>query len=180
MSKKGVYEIFGVPEPPGSNEFCGFSFRTRKEPRSSVRFWAATGGLVNSCSAAAGRAPNWTGRAWIRNTPSTAGNSMTGSERPSPEPILKKRRPQPYWGGEISGNALEASNALNYWVWGIPAVLSRGIPGNALRAFPVSFRNFSEISSGKSQPYWGYGPLKHPKDPAVLKILRRINSLSPY
>ena len=26
----------------------------------------------------------------------------------------KKRRPQPYWGGENSGNALEASNALNY------------------------------------------------------------------
>ena len=30
-------------KPPGSYEFCGFSFRTRKEPRSSVRFWAATG-----------------------------------------------------------------------------------------------------------------------------------------
>ena len=70
----------------------------------------------------------------------------------------KKRRPQPYWGGENSGNALEASNALNYRVWGIPAVLSRGIPGNALRAFPGSFRSLSRISSGKSQPYWGYGP----------------------
>ena len=84
---------------------------------------------------------------------------MTSSERPSPEPILeKKRRPQPYWGGGNSGNALEASNALNYRVWGIPAVLPREIPGNALRAFPGSFRNFSGISSGKSQPYWGYGP----------------------
>ena len=70
----------------------------------------------------------------------------------------KKRRPQPYWGGENSGNALEASNALNYRVWGIPAVLSREIPGNALRAFPGSFRNLSGISSGKPQPYWGYGP----------------------
>ena len=48
----------------------------------------------------------------------------------------KKKRPQPYWGGVKSGNALEASNALNYRVWGIPAVLSTGIPGNALRAFP--------------------------------------------
>ena len=112
----------------------------------------------------------------IRDTPSTAGNSMTSSERPSPEPLWKKRRPQPYWGGENSGNALEASNALNCRVWGIPAVLSRGIPGNALRAFPGSFRSFSGISSGKSQPYWGCGP----KDPAVLKILWRINSLSPY
>ena len=69
----------------------------------------------------------------------------------------RKRRPQPYWGGDNPGNALEASNALNYRVWGIPAVLSRGIPGNALRAFPGSFRNSSGISSGKSQPYWGYG-----------------------
>ena len=83
---------------------------------------------------------------------------MTGSERPSPEPLLKKkRRPQPYWGGDNSGNALEASNALNYRVWAIPAVLSTGIPGKALRAFPVSFRNFSGISSGNSQPYWGCG-----------------------
>ena len=55
----------------------------------------------------------------------------------------KKKRPQPYWGRENSGNALEPSNALNCRVWGIPAVLSRGIPGNALRAFLGSFRNFS-------------------------------------
>ena len=51
------------------------------------------------------------------------------------------------------------SNALNYRVWGIPPVLSTGIPGNALRAFPGCFRNFSRISSGKCQPYWGYGPI---------------------
>ena len=53
----------------------------------------------------------------------------------------KKKRPRPYWGGENSGNALEASNALNYRALGIPAVLQRGLPGNALRAFPGSFRN---------------------------------------
>ena len=41
-----------------------------------------------------------------------------------------------------------------------PAILLTGIPGNALRAFPGSFRNFAGISSGKSQPYWGYGPPK--------------------
>ena len=46
---------------------------------------------------------------------------------------------------------------MNYRAWGIPAILSRGLPGNALRAFPGSFRNFSGISSGESQPYWGYG-----------------------
>ena len=33
----------------------------------------------------------------IRDTLSTAGNSMTGFERPSPKPLLKqKRRPQAY------------------------------------------------------------------------------------
>ena len=37
-----------------------------------------------------------------------------------------------------SGHALKASNALNYRAWGIPAALSRGIPGNALSAW---FRN---------------------------------------
>ena len=84
---------------------------------------------------------------------------MTSSERPSPEPILKKEASPAVLGGENSGSALEASNALNYRVWGIPAVLSREISGNALRAFPGSFRNLSGISSGKSQPYWGYGPV---------------------
>ena len=37
-------------------------------------------------------------------------------------------------------------------LWGIPAVLPRGIPAKVLRAFPW---NFSGISSGKSQPYLG-------------------------
>ena len=66
------------------------------------------------------------------------------SERPSPEPLLKKEASPAVLGGggENSGNALEASNALNYRVWAIPAVLSRGIPGSALRAFPGFFRNF--------------------------------------
>ena len=76
---------------------------------------------------------------------STAGHSMISSERPSPEAFLKKAAHPAVLGGENSGNALEASNALNYRVLGIPAVLSRGIPGNALRAFPGSFRNFPEF-----------------------------------
>ena len=33
-------------------------------------------------------------------TPSTAGNSMTGSERPSPEPLLKKEASPAVLGGE--------------------------------------------------------------------------------
>ena len=72
---------------------------------------------------------------------------MTSSERPSPEPLLKKEASPAVLGGrEFWIHALEASNALNYRVWGIPAVLSRGIPGNALRAFsgvfPELFWNF--------------------------------------
>ena len=53
----------------------------------------------------------------VRNALSTAGNSMTSSERPSPGPFLKKEASPavlPYWGGDNSGTALEASNALNY------------------------------------------------------------------
>ena len=56
-----------------------------------------------------------------------------------------------------------------YRACGIPAVLSKGIPGKALRACPGSFRNFSGISSTKSQPYWGYGPLTVCFDEGVVK-----------
>ena len=97
-------------------------------------------------------------RPFFRDAPDTAGNSMTSSERPFPAPLLKKEASPAVLGGENSGNALEASNALNYRAWGIPAALSRGIPGNAPKPFPGSFRNFSGISSGKCQPYWRCGP----------------------
>ena len=68
----------------------------------------------------------------------------------------KRRLPSRTGGGDSSENALEPSNALNYRAWGIPAVLSRGMPGKAMRVFVGAFRNLSGISSGKSQPYWGY------------------------
>ena len=71
--------------------------------------------------------------------------------------IISKKRgvPSRTGGGKNSGNALEASNAFDCRAWGTPVVLSRRIPGNALIAFPGSFRNFSGIYSGKSQPYGG-------------------------
>ena len=56
---------------------------------------------------------------------------MTGSERPSPEPLLKREASPAVLGGVNCGDALEASYALDYRDWGIPAVLSRGIPGYA-------------------------------------------------
>ena len=69
----------------------------------------------------------------------------------------KKRRPQPHWGGGKFWKCSGAFKCLQLLGWGVPAVLSREIPGKALRAFPGPFRKFSGISSGKSQPYWGCG-----------------------
>ena len=80
---------------------------------------------------------------------------MTSSERPSLEPILKKEASPAELRGENSGNALEASNALNYRIWGVPTVLSRRNSQGVSGVFP----EFSGISSGKSQSYWGYGPV---------------------
>ena len=79
---------------------------------------------------------------------------MTSSERPAT--ISKKKRcPQPYKGGENSGNALEVSNALNYRVWGIPFEgNSRKRSESIFGIFLDFFRNFFR----KSQPYWGHGP----------------------
>ena len=72
---------------------------------------------------------------------------MTGSERPSPEPLLKKEAsPAVLAGGrENSGFMLwkPSNHALNHRAWGDP---SRTLEGNssrkALRAFPDCFWNF--------------------------------------
>ena len=68
------------------------------------------------------------------------------SERASPEPILKREAFPAALGGENSGNALEASNALNYRVWGHP---SRTLEGNSRKrsesvsgVFPEFFQKF--------------------------------------
>ena len=58
---------------------------------------------------------------------------MTGSERPSLEPLLKKEASPAVLGGkeENSGNALEPSNALNYSVLGHP---SHTLEGNSRKS----------------------------------------------
>ena len=60
---------------------------------------------------------------------------MTSSERPSPERLLKK--------GDVAsrteGDRTLASNALNYRVWGIPAVL------RVMPKFQGVFRVFSGV-----------------------------------
>ena len=60
-------------------------------------------------------------------------------------------------GGRNSGDALEASSALNYRDWGIQPH-SRG--EFQIRSESVSgvLPDFLGTSSGMSQPYWGCGP----------------------
>ena len=62
---------------------------------------------------------------------------MTTSEGDSLDPHLKKEASPAVRGGETSGNALEASNSLR--ALRFADVLSRGISGRALRAFPGFF-----------------------------------------
>ena len=78
---------------------------------------------------------------------------MTGSERPSPEPLLKKEASPAVLGGREFWKCSGSLKCLELKGLGDPS-RTLGIPGNALRAFPGSFRNFSGISSGKSQLYW--------------------------
>ena len=78
----------------------------------------------------------------------------------------KKRRAQPYWGGENSVSALEASSTLNYRVWGFAAVRSRGIPGRVLRAFPCFLNFFQKFPAVLAVwPMKGPVPLTGPQFP---------------
>ena len=82
----------------------------------------------------------------IRNTPSTAGNSMTGSERPSPEPILKKEAPPAVLGGREFWKRSGSLKCLELQGLGHS---SRTLEGNSRKrsesvsgVFPEFFRNF--------------------------------------
>ena len=87
----------------------------------------------------------------LRNVFSTAGNSMTSSERPSPEPLLKKEV-SPAIPRRRAENALEASNALNYG--GSPL-------GEFQERLWEHFQGLSGISSGKVPTVWPTNGLKH-------------------
>ena len=82
----------------------------------------------------------------IRNTPSTARNSMTGSERPSPEPILKKEASPAVLGGREFWKRSGSLKCLELEGLGHP---SRTLQGNSRKrsesvsgVFPEFFRNF--------------------------------------
>ena len=94
----------------------------------------------------------------IGYTLSTAGNPWAALRGALRNHFWQKRRPQPYWRGANSGNTLEASNALNYRGWGIPAVLSRGIPGNFLKSFSRDFPELFQNSFRKVPAVPGVWP----------------------
>ena len=82
----------------------------------------------------------------FRNAPSTAGNSMTSSERPSPEPILKKEASPAVLGGREFWKRSESLKCLELEGLGHP---SRTLEGNSRKrsesvsgVFPELFRNF--------------------------------------
>ena len=82
----------------------------------------------------------------IRSTPSTAGNSMTSSERPSPEPILKKEASPAVLGGREFWKRSGSLKCSELWGLGHP---SRTLEGNSRKrsesisgVFPEFFRNF--------------------------------------
>ena len=99
---------------------------------------------------------------------------MTSSERPSPDPFLKKRRSQLYRGGGNSRNALESSHSLNYRAWRIPAVPSRGMPGNALRAFSGNFPEFLPESPSRTGGMAQIGSCDNTLLRTVLRRLARV------
>ena len=81
----------------------------------------------------------------IRHTLSAAGNSMTSSERRSSEPLLKK---------EASPAVLRGRILAMLWRLQMPSITGLGGSRPYSRGeFQEKFRNFSGISSGKSQLY---------------------------
>ena len=82
---------------------------------------------------------------------------MTSSERPSPEPILKKkRRPQPYWGRRILEMLWKLSKCLELKGWGHP---SRTLEGNS--SFWGLSGNFPEFLPGSPSRTGGMSHKTH-------------------
>ena len=82
----------------------------------------------------------------LRNTPSTAGNSMTGSERHSPEPLLKEEASLAVLGGREFWKCSGSLKCLELQGLGDPSCTlegnSRRSSESASGVFPEFFRNF--------------------------------------
>ena len=95
---------------------------------------------------------------FFRSTLSTAGNSTMSSERPSPEPFLKKEASSAVLRGRIVEMPGQSQMPWIIGLGGISAVLSRGIPGNSVRAFPGSFRKFLQKVPAVLSVWPTFGP----------------------
>ena len=98
----------------------------------------------------------------VKNALSTAGKSMTSSERLSLEQLLKKEASP----AALSGREFQKCSGGFKCLLFVFIIIkglgdpSRTLEGNSRKSSErVSevFPEFSGISSGKSQPYWGYG-----------------------
>ena len=90
----------------------------------------------------------------FRNTPSTAGNSMTSSERPSPGPFLKKEASPAVLGGREFWKCSGSLKCLELYGFGHPSCTPEGTSRKRSESVSGVFPE-SGHSSGKSQPYWG-------------------------
>ena len=78
----------------------------------------------------------------VRNAPSTAGDSMTDSERPSPEPLPKKEASPAVLAGREFWKCSGAFNALTYRALGDP---SRALERNSRKSSESVSRVFPEF-----------------------------------
>ena len=105
----------------------------------------------------------------IARLPSQSKSALTSHKLPAQVFNLPKFQKYPQYCWEFHDRLWEALSGP-YWgerilemLWSLQMPLIIGLGrsqpySRGMRAFPGSFRNFSGISSGKSQPYWGYGP----------------------
>ena len=123
------------------------------------------------------------GRPELRNALSTAGNSMASSERPSPEPILKKEASPAILGGREFWKCSGSLKCLELQGLGHP---SRTLEGNSRKRsesvsglFLEFFRNFFwEVPA--VLPIWGYGSRTWKSRKVLPRILPRAGFLSGH
>ena len=83
---------------------------------------------------------------------------MTSSERPSPEPLLKKEASPAVLMGRQSWKCSGGFTRLESEAFRDPSRTLEGNSRKSSQSVSGVFPEFSGISSGKSQPNWGYGP----------------------
>ena len=109
-------------------------------------YLALTGQMITMVDAVRLVLPACSHTPQVRNTPSTARNSMTGSESPSPEPLLKKEAsPAVLGGGREFWKCSGSLKCLELQGLGDP---SRTLEGNSRKRSVSVSGVFPEFSSG--------------------------------